>query len=1155
MQRKFGINCLLVVGVMAMLILPRQTAALISAAPSPDATAANPGATVSRVILLLKPTAAQDSALDELLLSQQTKGSAQYHQWLTSTAFAQNYSLDAASTQQVVLWLKSRNFNVAPLPTGGSWIEFSGTVTALQSAFGAQLSYSSGSTQLAASSLTISDEIAPYVLGIASLDGVLAHPAIAKLGTVSLANTSGLLTPASITSRYNLAAPQGTDGTGVTIAIPSRSNLDVTEVAGFRSNFGLSPNAVQVHTAGADPGISAASNPDVQEALLDAAWAGVAAPNASVLVVPAATTAATDGLDLALGAIVDQHLADVVSVSYLSCEDALSDAHRAFYRALYRQAAAEGITVIAATGDNGASACSASGTGSVGYSVNALAATPWNIAVGGTALLAGNVESGWQATSTTSNSAGGGGISHFYATPSWQTAAGVLLSDPDTTAAHHRYLPDISLAATDAVGGYAFCTSDCADGILSHATGTSGATALFAGIFAQVVQKYGTQGAAAQVLYELNRIAGVYNDVTVGSAKTFCAAGSAGCGADGLLGYSAAIGFDLATGLGSVNAQDFVSNFGNASPLAGSNTAIITINTAAQNIYANQEFTVSVSATSSTLTGPVPTGTIILYDQLNSGSVVGSATLNASGTASVSILAGVLSVGPHSLVAQYNGDTNYAAAISSPVQINVSLVSTTTTAAITTTTIQYGSPTIATATVTPQATIPQLPSGAVTFKVDGVSAGTGSLATSGTTYTTAVQLSPVSVGSHTLVATYAGDTNYATSSSASANFLVGKGISVTTITSTPSVLVTGSPATFTATISVPATSTITSPVFTGTVQFMDGTTLLGTPVTVASNTATSTAITLASGSTHSITAVYSGDTNWLTSTSSALVPTASSILTTTITLTSNVSKLYSASILILTATVTPTTFSNSTINPTGKVIFYDGTQVVGAVSMAASTLYNSVAVLTLSSLTPGPHEYTAVYLGDTSYSGSTSNVLPIQVQDFTITAGAISIDIPRGGTGAVTFTVTGYGGYNDAIEITCAAPANTYITCFFTPNVLYGSGTTTLNIVTSGTSTAQLHPAPNPFLRAAGGVALASLIGVLMLPVFKCRRQMRNLAACLLLLAGLIATVTGCSNTEGVVPVTAAQTPLGVETLTITAAAVVDNTTVSHRVYLPVNVQ
>jgi subtilase family serine protease len=1103
------------------------------------------------VILLLKPTAAQESALDELLSSQQAKGSTQYHQWLTPSVFAKNYSLDAVSTQRVVRWLKNHHFTVASLPAGGSWIEFSGTTAEFQNAFGAQLSISSGSTQLLATGLTIPDAIAPYVIGVASLDGVLSSPAIAKLGTSSLANTSGLLTPASITSRYTLATQTGTDGTGVTVAIPSRSNLDVAQVANFRSNFDLPKNAVQVHLAGTDPGITS----EEQETLLDATWAGVAAPKASVLVVPAATTAATDGLDLALAAIVDQHLADVVSISYLSCEDTLSATHRAFYRALYHQAAAEGITVIAAAGDSGASACSASGTNSVDYSVNALAATPWNIAVGGTALPAGSEETGWQAASESSNSAGGGGFSHFYATPSWQTAAGVPLSDPGTTMAHHRYLPDLSLAATDAVGGYAFCNAECANGILSHATGTSGATALFAGVFAQVVQQYGAQGAAAPVLYELNQVSGVYNDVTTGSAKTFCAAGSTGCGTDGMLGYSAATGFDLATGLGSVNAQNFVSDYGKAHPLLGSNTAVITINTLAQNIYANQAFTVSVSATSSTLTGAIPTGTIILYDQLNSGSVVGSATLNASGTASVSILAGVLSVGPHSLVAQYTGDTTYAEAISSPVQINVALVSTTTTAAITTTTIQYGSPTIATATVTPLATIPQLPSGAVVFKIDGVSAGTGSLVTSGTTYTTAVQLAPVTVGSHTLVATYAGDTNYATSSSASANFVVGKGISITTITSTPSVLAAGTPTVFTATISIPATSTITSPVFTGTVQFMDGTTLLGTAVTVTSNTATSTAITLSTSGTHSITAVYSGDTNWLTSTSAALVPSAASILTTTTKLTANATTLNSTSILILTATVTPTSFSNSTVNPTGKVIFYDGTVAVGAVSMAASTLYNSVAVLTLSSLTPGPHTYTAVYLGDTSYSGSTSNVLTVLVQDFSITSGAISIDVPRGGTGSVIFTVTGYGGYNDAIEITCAAPANTYITCFLTPNVLYGSGTTTLSVVTSGATTAKLRQAP--WVRTTGGVALATLLGVLALPVWRRRRHLRNFAACLLLLVGLFATLSGCSNTEGVIPgqTTTGQTPLGVETLTITAAAVVDNTTVSHRVYLPVNVQ
>ena len=104
-----------------------------------------------------------------------------------------------------------------------------------------------------------------------------------------------------------------------------------------------------------------------------AAWAGAAAPGAQIVLVPATTTKATDGLDLSLAAIVDQALAHTLTVGYSACEASFSETHRAFYAAIYQQAAAAGIAVIAATGDSGPAACQAAGGDarvSSGYGVN-----------------------------------------------------------------------------------------------------------------------------------------------------------------------------------------------------------------------------------------------------------------------------------------------------------------------------------------------------------------------------------------------------------------------------------------------------------------------------------------------------------------------------------------------------------------------------------------------------------------------------------------------------------------------------------------------------------------------------------------------------------------------------------------------------------------
>ena len=136
--------------------------------------------------------------------------------------------------------------------------------------------------------------------------------------------------------------------------------MNSADIAAFRSAFGLPASPLAIALNGPDPGLATGDN-DQAEATLAASWAGAAAPGAQILLAPAATTSATDGVDLSLAAIVDQRLANVVAVGYSACEASLSPAHQAFYSALYQQAAAEGISIIAASGDSGAAACTPAG--------------------------------------------------------------------------------------------------------------------------------------------------------------------------------------------------------------------------------------------------------------------------------------------------------------------------------------------------------------------------------------------------------------------------------------------------------------------------------------------------------------------------------------------------------------------------------------------------------------------------------------------------------------------------------------------------------------------------------------------------------------------------------------------------------------------------
>src|ERR1035437_2527234 len=98
-----------------------QTALDLGVAPA--------GSRVERVLLLLEPSPEQQQALNTELQNQQTPGSADYHHWLTPSAFAAKYANSAEDVAAVVAWLESEGLQVATLPAGRGWVEVSGTAT------------------------------------------------------------------------------------------------------------------------------------------------------------------------------------------------------------------------------------------------------------------------------------------------------------------------------------------------------------------------------------------------------------------------------------------------------------------------------------------------------------------------------------------------------------------------------------------------------------------------------------------------------------------------------------------------------------------------------------------------------------------------------------------------------------------------------------------------------------------------------------------------------------------------------------------------------------------------------------------------------------------------------------------------------------------
>ena len=360
---------------------------------------------MQRMLLVLKRSPEQESALRKLLDDQQDKASPNYRKWLTPEQFGKQFGPSDSDLQTVTAWLQSRGFQVAVLSKGRTVIEFSGSASQVQQAFHTAIhKYAvNGEEHWAnASDPSIPAALAPAVKGVLSLHNFPRRSYSTVLGTPMRATprqTAPLplftftpqqttyygLGPTDFATIYNVLPlwNAGIDGTGQTIAIVGETNIHLSDIEAFRSLFRLPANDPQIILNGSDPGVVG----DETEALLDVSWSGAVAKNATIDLVVSASTETALGVDLSALYIVDNNVAPVMSASYGECEATLGNAGNAFYNALWQQAAAQGITVLISAGDGGSAGCDDFDTeaGAVyGLAVSGFASTPYNVAVGGT---------------------------------------------------------------------------------------------------------------------------------------------------------------------------------------------------------------------------------------------------------------------------------------------------------------------------------------------------------------------------------------------------------------------------------------------------------------------------------------------------------------------------------------------------------------------------------------------------------------------------------------------------------------------------------------------------------------------------------------------------------------------------------------------------
>jgi hypothetical protein len=734
---------------------------------------------------------------------------------------------------------------------------------------------------------------------------------------------------------------------------------------------------------------------------------------------------------------------------------------------------------------------------------------------------------------------------------------------------HTRLVPDIALPAAldnSVDRGLVFCMSGAESSLGCTAVrggGSAAAAALFAGVAAIVAEKNGAQGNLAPTLYALSRRSGIFEDIAEGNARLSCAAGSPGCDASGKIGFDATAGYDLATGLGSIDAQKMVNEWAKAEATGtGGSSVLLTVAPAAQNNTYNPSAQITFTANVSSLTaGATPTGTVTFSDATPNGTVTiaGSAvTLDSSGKATATVNSG-LPVGGNNVTAQYSGDANYASSQSSPPFVVTISKSQTTPSISAPATVAAGASFNVTVSITAGTPAPGSlpPGGSVTMAVDGVATASSTLSTTGgVTSATFTLTAPTTSGSHNLQATYPGDANY-NSSVATVAFTISKSATVTTLTATPGVLTPGTTESLTAAVA-PLNAGTTTFSITGTVAFYDGNVLLGTaPVTA--NSATLDGLSLSTAAAHSLIAIYSGDATWGPSTSNAvvLVPL---LFADSVALTVSPGNPGPGQVVTLVATVTPAVAPATTSeqNPTGNVIFYNGSTIVGTVGLVPGPNHTATATLLNATLPGGNDVLSAFYVGDSFYQPGTSNSITVGVQDFAITPSATNsptnLTIVKGSSGSASFSVTGLGGFNNQIQITCAVPTQDDMTCQVSPQQVIPPATVTFTVQTFGSgglTSASNHRSPM-WPRVLGGTALATLVFLVVPLGRRFNERVRTLVMMVVLLAGLSAAGVGCSSSV-TTPVSGG-TPLGVATLKITGTGYVDNTVVSHSVDLTVNV-
>lgn len=469
--------------------------------------------------------------LDGLLRRLYDPADPEYGLYLTPEEFTERFGPTQADYDAVKAYAAARGLKVAGTHPNRTILDVEAPAPAVEAAFGLHLlryrARDGHAFYAPDTDPSVPAEIAHRIVGMVGLDNAVS-PRPLGIGT----GPNGGLSPSDIKKAYNLNG-LSLNGSGQTLAVFTEDGYKASDITSYETKFALTTPTLQNVLI---DNFSGAAGTNSSETTLDIELQIAMAPGATKILVyesPKTFQGEIDGYNR----VANDDLAAQISTSWGEPESSASDSMRTSENAAFQQMAAQGQTIYAASGDNGAKDDGSN------LSVDNPASQPYVCGVGGTRLTL-NTDGTYKSETTWNNAtgAGGGGVSAKWSRPAYQNGLGY--------SATARNVPDVALNS-DPLTGYAIFLN----GSWTTFGGTSCAAPLWAGFTALVNQQRAANGIIAlgfanQPLYALvQSYSGDFHDIADGSSNGF---------------YTAQAGYDDATGWGSFNGANLLAHLSRA---------------------------------------------------------------------------------------------------------------------------------------------------------------------------------------------------------------------------------------------------------------------------------------------------------------------------------------------------------------------------------------------------------------------------------------------------------------------------------------------------------------------------------------------------------------------------------------------------------------